>query len=192
MNDSKPNKHVSPQRIRGNDSSKCTRERRFKKPINRVPLTRTLFKMFGPSIYSTALFQITRNQRGNPAKALSSVASPEIPSVIRSVSPQLISSPPAAEHPSPSTVTMSNAQARFAGETYGNVYLHRRQTRLPIVARTSSDIPPPVRVCVLSPRDGGHRAPDRERSASTPPPSLVRRRRIWQVITIYITYGNWN
>lgn len=83
------------------------------------------------------LFETILNLRGNPAKALSSL---EIPSVIRSVSPSLISSHPAAEHPSPSTVTMSNTEARYSSETGGTLYLHQQQICVSVFVQTSSDI----------------------------------------------------
>lgn len=117
----------------------------------------------------------------NPAKALSSA---EIPSVIRAVSPLLIiSSHPAAEHPSPSTVTMSNADARvFQRSRRGKTVPSRRADLPPLSSPPDKNrlgSPPPARPC-LSDRRGmeGTGQQIEERSASTPPPAPVRRRRI--------------
>lgn len=175
----------------------CTGERRLKKKKN------THYRLFvcpWPGdcsengkvllLYNPELFESSLNQRGKPSK------SPVIAGISRNTIcyplrvPPLISSHPAAEHPSPSTVTMSNTEARYSSETEWNCTFHQQQVCLPILAPNLLGYPPSV--SVWSPRDGGHRAADRERSASTPPPTRVRRRRIWQVITIYITHGNWN
>lgn len=60
----------------------------------------------------------------------------------------LIFSPSAAEHPSPSTVTMSNTEARSSGENYGNcTFISGRYVS------SSSPKPPrisPVRVCLVA------------------------------------------
>lgn len=106
-----------------------------------------------------------------------------MPSVFRAESPSLISSHPAAEHPSPSTVTMSNAGAQLFRKEPRRAYLHGRTSDS--LSSPANLLGCPLYVCVWSRRDGGHGAPDTEWSASTPPPAAVRRRRRWQVIIIY-------
>ncbi|KAK5902362.1 hypothetical protein CesoFtcFv8_007620 [Champsocephalus esox] len=76
---------------------------------------------------------------------MSSETSPELPSVLRSVLPSLISSHPAAKHPSTSTVTMSNTEARYSRESEGNcTFIDSKSVSLssPKAPRIS-----PVRVC---------------------------------------------
>lgn len=138
-------------------------------------------------VYNSEWNKTIQNEREIPVKALSS---PEIPVVFRSVSP---SSPPLLQ-PSILHPPRSQCQTPKRGipeETMGA--LPSPTADLSTCPRPKKNIRGyPLSVSVWSPRDGGHRAADTERSASTPPPSPVRRRRNWQVITIYITHGNWN